>query len=705
MNDIILSDYQEKAVYKIMYEGIDNHGLLLWWMMGTGKTLAGVALMLNCPNKKVSIICPKELTFIWKNEIKKVNNIYNDINFYDYDTFLERKTFENEIVIVDEAHHIITDVIDKHSNSGNIIKLFNTSHKILLLTGTPIYTDFTNLIYLINIAAGKEVIPYNAEEFKNKYYKIHKSRSLIKGYYAEIADLINKVTGTILMICTIIGMFLYIFDDNKIVSLFEWYNIKKEDYDEYEKFKESPTNEKEYLMYKISKVFMFININKNKDKYAVGDGGADMWKKACENTGEIYKGDDRSLYFMSDKGTVKEFERLEFRQKIIKSLPLIIGTLVIFVGVLMRLLISYKIDDYKYLDTYLLAKDISEYAYYYKNEKTASVNMFPRSVRHVISVPYSNYQMSNWLNLTQNSLDIKMVKKLGIKTEKDVKYHTDKIKEEEYLTNGVYIGNLSDNQDFSPKFYEILKISKNKRAVFYSNSLESGIFLFRKFLDHNKIKYEYLDIGVSADQKNKILETFKNSTIFLLLHPIYSEGVTILGTQQIHLLEPFTNTSKKEQVIARVVRYMSHVHLPESQRHVDIYQWYCENNTLFSKAKKFIMSVRSWFNLNKEVFYTEKYNKFSQDSTPDSLVLSKESLFLTDTNNLSKQLEKLNKIKPNCCIVFPTEKQNNGCIKKLGHRCSIKKPSRRSKNKSKFEKSRRKSKKSRKSRRKLNKSS
>ena len=94
---------------------------------------------------------------------------------------------------------------------------------------------------------------------------------------------------------------------------------------------------------------------------------------------------------------------------------------------------------------------------------------------------------------------------------------------EQYKINGVALGNLTtDKGEFSPKFYKILEIAKGKRAVFYSNFVKSGVAEFQKFLDNQEIKYLYLDIGLSIDEKNQILhlsEILLYSYYYILVIP------------------------------------------------------------------------------------------------------------------------------------------------------------------------------------------
>ena len=63
--------------------------------------------------------------------------------------------------------------------------------------------------------------------------------------------------------------------------------------------------------------------------------------------------------------------------------------------------------------------------------------------------------------------------------------------------------------------------------MFYSSSLKSGILQFRQFLDYYGIEYLYLDVDISDNKKKRILDQFKSSSVFLLLHPLYTEGISI----------------------------------------------------------------------------------------------------------------------------------------------------------------------------------
>jgi hypothetical protein len=135
-------------------------------------------------------------------------------------------------------------------------------------------------------------------------------------------------------------------------------------------------------------------------------------------------------------------------------------------------------------------------------------------------------------------------------------------------------------------------------------------------------------------------------------------------------MEPIANLSKKEQLIARVVRYKSHDHLPPKDRHVDIFQWACEMNSLVDTMRK---QMAIFLTRNKyvgEVSIFTNHSEFRQDITPDSVALRQEMLnegIIIDLGKIIQSKNKNNKMK--CCVKFPSKKQENNCIRQLGKYC------------------------------------
>ena len=146
--------------------------------------------------------------------------------------------------------------------------------------------------------------------------------------------------------------------------------------------------------------------------------------------------------------------------------------------------------------------------------------------------------------------------------------------------------------NYSTKFYRILrKIKYSNGPIFiYSNFKEyGGLKSLTRVLEHHGYKnYLYHGDGPkrfalwSGDEKNEYREEIKavfnhpNNTTgrkikILAGSPSIKEGVTLLSCRQVHILEPYWNLSRLQQIIGRAVRYCSHKRLPEEKRNVNVY--------------------------------------------------------------------------------------------------------------------------------------
>ena len=165
--------------------------------------------------------------------------------------------------------------------------------------------------------------------------------------------------------------------------------------------------------------------------------------------------------------------------------------------------------------------------------------------------------------------------------------------------NQIGIDSLNNNnmqlnkiKKFSTKFYYLLKrVLRSKGTVFiYSNFKEfGGLLPLIKLLEFNEFS-NFLKNGSgkkrfaiwSGDQtiedKHKILTTFNQKQNFegnfikiILGSPSIKEGVSLLRTRSVHILEPYWNMARIEQVIGRAVRFCSHKDVDKDDRYVKIY--------------------------------------------------------------------------------------------------------------------------------------
>jgi hypothetical protein len=145
---------------------------------------------------------------------------------------------------------------------------------------------------------------------------------------------------------------------------------------------------------------------------------------------------------------------------------------------------------------------------------------------------------------------------------------------------------------YSIKFYKIMKKIKScKGTVFiYSNFLQFGgiksfikvleYHRYRDFKTHGKGKLRFaIWSGDETHEKKELIKDFFNkkenvdgSMLKILLgSPSIKEGVSLLRVQQVHILEPYWNMSRMDQIIGRAIRFCSHKDVPFDQREVKVY--------------------------------------------------------------------------------------------------------------------------------------
>lgn len=145
---------------------------------------------------------------------------------------------------------------------------------------------------------------------------------------------------------------------------------------------------------------------------------------------------------------------------------------------------------------------------------------------------------------------------------------------------------------YSPKFYRIMRrVSRCPGPVFvYSNFKEyGGIRSFIRVLEaHGYKNYSKHGEGKkrfavwSGDENDNVKEEIKavfnqpsninGSKLRVMLgSPSIKEGVTLLRVREVHVMEPYWNQARLDQIIGRAIRYCSHKDVPKEDRFVKVY--------------------------------------------------------------------------------------------------------------------------------------
>jgi hypothetical protein len=110
-----------------------------------------------------------------------------------------------------------------------------------------------------------------------------------------------------------------------------------------------------------------------------------------------------------------------------------------------------------------------------------------------------------------------------------------------------------------------------------SNNLSSDITVEDKFKNGKRPSYIILSRdGNLSPNNDKEIEVAKsrenaNGNIVKVIISRISEGVDFKRIREVHMLEPWYNLNKCEQIIGRAVRTCSHIDLPKEERNVTVY--------------------------------------------------------------------------------------------------------------------------------------
>lgn len=111
----------------------------------------------------------------------------------------------------------------------------------------------------------------------------------------------------------------------------------------------------------------------------------------------------------------------------------------------------------------------------------------------------------------------------------------------------------------------------NFRSVAYSNYIESGLKPLSRELTRRGVSHAIYDGSVSKADKDAMVHAYNSGKLkTILISSSGAEGLNLKGTKLVQVMEPHFNRSKVDQIVARGIRFKSHMHLPPEERHVKV---------------------------------------------------------------------------------------------------------------------------------------
>lgn len=155
-----------------------------------------------------------------------------------------------------------------------------------------------------------------------------------------------------------------------------------------------------------------------------------------------------------------------------------------------------------------------------------------------------------------------------------------------------------------------------KKILIYSNWVSSGIDLIKNELDNLNIKYSEISGKIKKNKKDSNLNDYNNDkTNVMIITSSGAEGISLKNTRSVIILEPYWNSQRPQQVIARAIRLGSHSSLPIAQQKVDVYNLILEkpksvlrydqvpsaDDLLYNYTKYKDVSINNFYNQLKKI--------------------------------------------------------------------------------------------------------
>lgn len=501
-------------------------GLIINHYLGTGKTYLAIGFAEKNPDHPVIILAPGFLQSHWLEHLEKYGVKNKErYRFFSHDAPepLVKEDLSNAILILDESHKFIERVRSQHLNSGLYSSLYfnlRKSHRTLALTGTPIYNDIFDLIYQINLVAGKNIFPFNQEEFRIAFSKINTFNGFWRGHLLESLYLPGLIFPTLNGFVTIYfnlnpfqailsGLFLPVIPSilRALIPL-----------DKYPARDFYP----ERLKKAIKQYISYYNFDHDIRLYPTQSSHEEELSYNSAQLNFLYKFYDSRLndveltQILKDTPTLRSNTSPISQENIDLNSSLFQDTHKIIPGV------GREIGNLFFIEKSILDKENYDRSLDKNTEKplgkdTVRKTIFPEKFKRILAtiehsrgpvVVYSHY----------------------------------------YYNGVLFFKQFLDASGYKEK-YRIVHPEMSKGQ-------------------HAQVIHEF------NNKKVKIL----------LLHPEITEGISLKGVRQLHFLEVPINSAMQQQIIGRAIRYRSHLHLPKNEQQVAIYIWRYVLSSLDMKA-------------------------------------------------------------------------------------------------------------------------
>lgn len=593
----------------------------------------------------------------------------------------QKNIFDNKIIIVDEVHNLISMIVGMGSIGKRLYKLFMNSQnsRFIFLSGTPLINYPHELGILFNLLHGyintfeltiskknyendeelknifkenifinqifpdyknnKVILTQNQPLFQNyiennKYYGVKRDKTLKlltnNNFIGEIKTFLNEKKITIFKIfekkytCFPENMeefnnkFINIIKNvamnedifkRRILGCVSYFNNKEEFFpnkiENIVKCEMSSHQASKYFelrSFEIEKEINSIrNIKKNNNDKDKQKSCFRVFSRQCcnfvfpneikrpfpTNTKNLNEEEQLLLEMDSDNESDNNFENKNINKN---NLNLLNNELYSFEDRLKKKILENKIEKEKSFNELKLLKT----TYLEKSKLNTYSNKFLQILNNIDKSPgtcfvYSQFRELEGIGIFSLVLEANGYAQLKIKKNEMTREW------EEYFEN---------DEDKN----------KYKFGFFTGKEEEEERDIIKKIFNN---EYETLSYNLKKSILKKGDNKYGKCLKILLATSTAAEGINLKNTRQVHIIEPYWNPVRIEQVIGRALRYKSHIDLPEKDRVVEIFQY---------------ISYINKDDLEKKKNIKKKDNSLSTDEKIDLIAFEKKKLnnsFLT----------------------------------------------------------------------------
>ena len=551
-------------------------------------------------------------------EIQEIIHKFHEKYLFNLKNHQVRSPFYNNVIVIDEVHNLIREILNK-SVQANIFYqwIINSENiKLIFLSGTPIINKPAEIAILYNMLRGIiQIFDFSIQTRKSEE-EIHKE--LTELFFKKKSSIeqfhVYKRSGK--MIVSFIKNktnFESILDSDNIIKTIQHNNHTiKEFLNEISnglslKYKTVLPSKKDIRnlseddlnTIKLGKEKIFdkeINLifNRNQNLFDIYDHNE---KKDLTNN-EIFMD-----YFFNDELNMYPKKKVLLRR------------------MLLGLTSYYPIDRSSITNMPQIIEPYHIVSQYSKYLISKNINIIPCYMSYIQWLKYEiEYSKEKWSDLrrlrkqnvydegqwhyrsnTRQNCNI-IYENDSFKKSKD---HQEKLKSYDgMLKNGHF--SIDKTLDiYSPKFYQILKNIEKfihndlpiGKILYYSTYVhDGGSEAFEQILKANnyekyenniddlisnsskKKRYTFITGDVQQDLQKLNKEAFNHIENIhgeyiqiMIISSTGSEGLTLTGVRQVHIMEPFWEFIRIKQVFGRAIRMRSHINLPKKDQNVEQY--------------------------------------------------------------------------------------------------------------------------------------